>query len=390
MAISNKSKNWFLVFFSAVFLLLFEMASMYPQEEEARVNGFLYIVTPFALFAAFFISYVENARSRVIGQKYLSLFSWVIVGIYLSSLLSGGITDAFQTKSQYLTVFLPLLALWGTSGINSTSIDRWLLAMGIIFVGLSIYYFTTNPYHVVEEMISRNNSSYILLYLLPFILCLKKSSLRICGLIVTFIALLFSMKRGGLIAFVASVLVYGLVNYICLNKKKNRIGSFILTVIVFAGLIYLYFYFDELIGNVLSMRLQSIEEDGGSGRMDIYPVVWSHIKQSSFFDLLFGHGWNAVKQNCGTYSSAHNDFLEVLYDFGIVVFLLYVAFFIEYFKVALRLIKKYSFYAAPVCSSLAMFFFNSMVSHIVIYPQYAIIFSLFLGLMSNRINQEIR
>lgn len=389
MTSSKKSQNWFLIFISAIFLFLFEMAEMFPQEEGVQVNGFSSLVTPLVLFAAFFIPYIENAPSRMREQKYLLLFSWVIVGIYLISLLNGGVTASFQTKSQYITVILPLFALWGTRSTNSTSTDKWLLAMGIIFVGLSIYFFITSPYHIVEEMTSRNNGAYTLLYLLPFILCFKKSSLRIGGLIITFIALLFSMKRGGLVAFAIAVLVYGLVNIFFVNKKKIGIGSFILSVIVIAGLIYMFVFFDELTGNILSVRFQSLEDDGGSGRMDIYSVVWSHIKQSSFFELLFGHGWDAVRQNCGMEASAHNDFLEVLYDFGIVVFLLYVAFFIEYFKVALRMIKKRSFYAAPVCSSFAMVFFNSMVSHIVVYPKYAIILSLFLGLMSNRIKQEI-
>lgn len=388
MASSKKSPKGFLIIISAVFFFLFEMAEMFPQEEGAQVNGFLYLVTPLVLLAAFFILNIENAPSRAIEQKYLLLFSWVIVGLYLSSLLNGGITAAFQTKSQYITVLLPLLALWGTSSTNSTTFDRWLIAMGIIFVGLSIYYFINRPFHIVEEMISRNNGAYTLLYLLPFILCFKKSSLRIGGLVVTFMALLFSMKRGGLVAFAFAALVYGLVYKICVNKKRIRIGSFILSVIVVAGLLYLFVYFDELTDNILSVRLQSMEDDGGSGRMDIYQVVWSHIKQSSFFELLFGHGWNAVRQNCGINASAHNDFLEVLYDFGIVVFLLYLAFFIEFFKVAFRMIKKHSFYAAPVCCSLAMLFISSMVSHIVIYPQYAIILGLFLGLISNRINQE--
>ena len=80
--------------------------------------------------------------------------------------------------------------------------------------------------------------------------------------------------------------------------------------------------------------------------------------------------------------TAHNDYLEVLYDFGIIAFVLYVSFVVQLLKMCRRLIAMKSEYAPAIGASLAIFFVNSMVSHIWIYNQYLIIFALFWGFIN--------
>ena len=379
----------FIIIISTVFLFLFEMWEMFPTMDSTTVGWGYKTVILAVLFLLFFLLCIHGRR-MIVRNSVLTSFVAVILGIYISALLCGGITSAFQTKSQYFSVILPVLILRGINGQSSSRYDFIIKCVCVLFVALTVYYFFNYSFHIFEELEAQNNGAYTLLYFLPFLLCLKKNYLRIAGMVVILAALLFSLKRGGLVAFAIAIMAYWLVYSFSFNKKKAGLGVFLLSVFVIVAFVYFYMYFDEMTGNLLSTRFQNLQDDGGSGRLDTYPVVWSHIKSSSFLNLVFGHGWNAVKLECGLDRSAHNDFLEILYDFGIIVFAIYLLFYVRFFKLVRSLIKLRSFYAAPLCATLVLMLTNSMVSHIVYYPKYAVLIALFLGLISVPVFEDIK
>ena len=45
----------------------------------------------------------------------------------------------------------------------------------------------------------------------------------------------------------------------------------------------------------------------------------------------------------------------------------------------LSLLKRKSFYAAPFAASVAMFFLSSLISHIILYDHFFMVFALFWG-----------
>lgn len=385
----NNSLTRFLLLVSSIFIFLFEMVEMFPASDNTILSSTFIIAIPTVLFLSYLILFFQ--RNRTIKREgYLISFTALIIGIYISSLLCGGLTSAFQTKVQYLSVILPILALWGTNGHSEQNYDFTIKCICIIFIGLAVFFFSNYSIHVFEELESQNNGAYTLLYFLPFILCLKKEYMRIVGMAIVLAALLFSLKRGGLLAFALAILIYWAVNTFSHSGKKFGLWQFVLSALVVVGFAYFYIYFDQMTGNLLSTRFQSLQDDGGSGRLDTYPVVWNHIKESSIINLIFGHGWDAVRMQCGMERSAHNDFLEILYDFGIIVFTVYILFYIKFFKVVRQLIRRRSFYAAPLSATFVLFFVNSMVSHIIYYPKYGVLFALFFGLISVPIYKEIR
>jgi O-antigen ligase len=365
------------------------MIEMFPASENASFSSGFIIAVPTLLFVLYFVLY-SNGTQILKRESYLISYTTLTLGIYLSSLVCGGITSAFPTRTQYLSVILPVIVLWGTCKHSEQYYDFIMKCVCSVFIGLALYFFSNYSLHVFEEIESQNNGAYTLLYFLPFVLCIRKGYLRIGGMVIVLAALLFSLKRGGLLAFALAVLVYWLVYTFSYSGKRFSFWHFVVSVLVVGGLVYFYVYFDQMTGYLLSARFQSILDDGGSGRLAIYPVVWEQIKESSFINIIFGHGWDAVRMQCGMDRSAHNDFLEILYDFGIIVFILYILFYIKLFKVVRRLIKRRSFYAAPFSATFMLLAANSMVSHILYYPKYAVLFALFFGLLSVPIYKEIR
>ena len=120
---------------------------------------------------------------------------------------------------------------------------------------------------------------------------------------------------------------------------------------------------DELV-----LRINSIADDGGSSRDSVYEVTWRMISESSLLSLCFGHGWNMVIMNSPMELSAHNDLLEVIYDFGVFVAFLYIYFVYRLYIIMFRLIKCHSENAAPFAFSVITFTVNSSIAHVLIYP----------------------
>ena len=82
-------------------------------------------------------------------------------------------------------------------------------------------------------------------------------------------------------------------------------------------------------------------------------------------------GFDTVKGKDITMAlSAHNDFLEVLYDFGAIGFIFYVLIHLSLIKWTLRLFRARSELAFPVLISYVCFIVMSMVSHLILYPTY--------------------
>ena len=103
------------------------------------------------------------------------------------------------------------------------------------------------------------------------------------------------------------------------------------------------------------------------------------ISSSNIIQLLFGHGYNSVLADNPLGFSAHNDFLEILYDFGVFAFLLYCALYFRIYRFCRKLVERKSKYAGAMLFSVCLLIINSMVSHIYIYPFYASIFALVWG-----------
>ena len=138
------------------------------------------------------------------------------------------------------------------------------------------------------------------------------------GIFIIFVAILGSLKRGGIVALIASIFIYFLVYQYYYRKKKLKFFTIFLSIVFFASLFFFYDYVEQVTDGLISRRFKSITTDEGSGRLEIYSSVWGLICNSNFDEFLLGSGWQGVTSKLGR--SAHNDFLEVLYDFGVIVF----------------------------------------------------------------------
>ena len=243
-----------------------------------------------------------------------------------------------------------------------------------IIVGMLIiaYFFLQNWrfMNAIDE--AHMGTAYWILFLMPILLHTPHKWLRYAGLILVGAILFASFKRGGILAFGCGLLAYLFVKEILIGRKFTKLISFVIAIMALA---IVFMVVDNALDNLFTERFMNIKDDGGSGRDQVWATTWRMIQQSEFEHLLFGHGHNSVLTNSPLRLSAHNDFLECIYDFGLFGSLFYFMLHISLIRQIFRNIRLRNPEAAIMAFTYSFFLILSLMSHVLIYPWLA-----FMGL----------
>ncbi len=208
---------------------------------------------------------------------------------------------------------------------------------------------------------------YYPLALLPFVMAMTKDKYKLIPLVVAFLAVLFSGKRTGFII----VIVVALIVYLFLpgaNTKKVLSNFFFVGVAAFLGMSILGSFIDQFDIDII-YRLQNIGEDGGSGRDERWAYLLKLLDESDIFQLIFGHGYESVSIYLKG-GRAHNDFLEVFFNFGIIPFILYITFYVKLIKEGIRMYKSKYMYSAEYLATVVCALFLALFSFFIVEPTY--------------------
>lgn len=239
--------------------------------------------------------------------------------------------------------------------------------------------------------ISQISGVYYLMFMLPLIFLNKNNYIKIVGISIIIYTLVLSQKRTGLLAMTAFLLSYYIFYYRMKSEdikgSLRRILIFTIAIVAIVGLLYLAS--KDLNIEILN-KMKRIKSDEGSGRIDIWMKVIESIKNTEINKLIFGNGFNAVYYNLGMNLSAHNDFLEIIYDYGILGIFLYILMLGQLSKRGFQLLKEKNYLAPSFLASIVFILVFSISSHAVIYPTYFLVFCLFWGYCISINNKEGR
>lgn len=222
---------------------------------------------------------------------------------------------------------------------------------------------------------------YYVLGLLPLMLVFVKQKFQVIPIIVTLGVILLTGKRAGLLALVMMLLVFYWSQIRHSGDIKKALRTFLLLGVVVCVITVMWGSLNETYNLQVFERLQRLETDGGSGRADRWLFLLEHYGNGNVVQLLFGHGQNAVMEIVG--GNAHNDFLEVLYNYGLVACLLYVGFYVSLFRTWRRMCKTGYRYSTEFLLTIIVALFLASFSFYVIDPTYitcgAVSWGLFLS-----------
>ena len=250
-----------------------------------------------------------------------------------------------------------------------------------VVAAIGAFYFLTTRLGADHQ----TNTIYFCFLTLPWLVYHAKSRNEILLLLIfTFLALL-SFKRSVMLASVLMWLFFILQR---LESRRNMIYTTILLSALFIGISVMYARLDSQFGGVLSERVNREETDEGHDRMAIWNLTIIMIQNSPAERLVAGHGHFGVRKNSLLEISAHNDFLEVIYDYGLVIFFLYLCLWWHVLRRCYQLYKRQSSLFLPYGVTLSIFIVMSMVSHLVLYANYFNYLVMFWGMTEAMIETQ--
>ncbi|MCT1523549.1 O-antigen ligase family protein [Sphingobacterium hotanense] len=249
--------------------------------------------------------------------------------------------------------------------------------INLLFYLFALIFFSAKFFGAGNGSLQNNatNTIFFVALLSPFIFFIKSDKKKLLLFIIGFICVFISLKRSALIFYTVVFLFYLYQNYGFFKARNIPKSILIIFITVFIST-FSFLIIENYSGNLISKRFSDISEDQGSGRLDIYEIVVDNFNSNkSFEQKLFGSGYDAVRKEGivlehGVPLSSHNDFLEILYNYGWIGLILYLSvifrFLISTFK-----IKRYDpiIFRSSI-SALLILFIMSFVSHLVNYPSY--------------------
>ena len=137
--------------------------------------------------------------------------------------------------------------------------------------------------------------------------------------------------------------------------------------------VVVFVYIGTMGDNNIFERFETIQEDKGSGRTDVWEEAWRLINNQGVFTYITGNGFNSVVRNSRYVLSAHNDYLEAWFDFGLIGMLLYVMAILFLFTDILKCLKSKKEYAPAMTVLGVLIMVLTMISHIAIYYWFNIV-----------------
>lgn len=254
-------------------------------------------------------------------------------------------TGTVYTKAKYLRdvlmAFLPIFSFYvfaESKLINERKMQ--LLSFIFLLLGVVIFYrfrdiILLNLYLQGSMKTDiTNETSYILLSVIPCVFLFKRKIIQFFILMVILGFSVFSYKRGAIfLSFLCVNLYFGY--YFVKSSFLKRIGVFFLIFSFFLGGGY-FFEKNYIVDDYFAKRVNSTLDGNTSGRDEIYGNLLNYIEtEMTPIGFLIGNGANGVLEESYTY--AHNDFLEIFVEQGIIGFIVLVFFWITFFVTIIKL-----------------------------------------------------
>lgn len=255
-----------------------------------------------------------------------------------------------------LCALLPL-SLFTCIAEKGVMTDKYVSIMAVILVIAGIMQFYHYEQMVlikkgIEDMNVTNNASVALLMLLPMLFLVKSQLQKWITLLVCIFFILAGAKRGNILAAIIPVCLF--VWFSLKDSRRSGVKIILVLAIIVAGAFMTYRWISN--NDYLLYRVEQAEEGNSSGRDVIYAGAWHTWYDSEYFvHQLFGLGFDGILSAGGTNQyHAHNDWLEVLVNYGLLGIVLYMSVFITLFK-QVRRIKSFEMRMALLSGILIWF-----------------------------------
>lgn len=277
-----------------------------------------------------------NINSLTRLEKSVMTFWGLNLIYYFISYLWLDNPNTSQIGNISVTLFaVPLFMTLSRKGVMT---ERFYIVAIILLLLCSVIYYETMRLRAIEQFFKREyvtvNASVVFLYILPLILIIKNRYLSYITVLICSYFLMDAAKRGNIVCAIPVIVLFVILTF---RNKQVKVYEKIIFIIFF--IIAISWGVKQYSENeYLQLRVEQTLEGNSSGRDKIYENSWRVYSESqNIKNIIFGYGFQGTinhDQLGGKY--AHNDWLEILVDYGAIGFVCYLLIFIHLF----RLLKK--------------------------------------------------
>lgn len=259
--------------------------------------------------------------------------------------------------------FLFIYHLAKTSSITEKELSTFFMLL-LVILAITAYLNIGHRLDMRQGLNRADNTGYSLVCAYASVMFFVNKKTFPLSLLLVIVGTLLCGKRGAIIAMSMATLPVLIYIFMGEQIKISKKFMYIFFIVISSFFVLQQFtsYFDATLG-----RFERLGEDHGSGRDQIYSLYFEHFKNSDLIHQVFGHGlsagtYGANKPFAFTETAAHSDWLEMLYDFGIVGTLAYAIVFIQLLGIIFQNRKNKNKYYYMLVMSFIIWFIKSIVS----------------------------
>lgn len=312
-------------------IIYFSQGSLYTQ---GGLLSQLALLSILVISSFYFIKTLKLTKKDTFYRIWTVFMLFNVLGFIFTTTISNSVH--FGMLKAILLTFLLFYPFYYYSRINALNYNHLIIFL-FISIPITILSFYFNETNVLANRLSGreevvNNVTFTFARLIPFVFLFKKKRLlpSVLLMILVYFVILGS-KRGTLIAAIGGVIIFAYYQF-TIGDKKHKIKDYI---IGFAFIVILgYFFIDFYMSNeYLLDRMTEMFEGKSSGRDTIFSNLFNTWYGSdTIYRVLFGYGFGSSLYLSGTGNIAHNDFLELLSNFGLVGLTLYIILLYQVYK----------------------------------------------------------
>jgi len=286
------------------------------------------------ILACCFMTFFNRVRVKNPVAKYLLVFLSVNLLSYLLQItyMDMGATMLGNT----LIALMPFIA-FARLGQRKVLTSNFLVVSAVALTVCAYFYYQFALSSLILMTDSNRvtvNASVVFLMILPLSFLIKNKVLSLSVVCVCIFFLISAVKRGNIIAAIIPLAIYVYELWKSTNKSFFKKAIVIIVVVIIASWVS-----DLIINNeYFQLRLKQTEHGNSSGRDHIYATMWNMwYNKADFGQFLFGYGYAGTRLYSGIGYLAHNDWLEILVDFGLSGAILYLLIFVSLIRQAMKI-----------------------------------------------------
>lgn len=329
---SNKDNVFFILFL--LLLVVFEFFSMQTQLYRS-VN--YYAQTVYLIYFVISLTLVFKI-GQVKANFFLKLF---VFWMFYNSLRFITSTTGHNSLSSFFnyTWFCNCYIITYVLGWRADNREKILMIFFGVLMSIAFYFTYQNRLLYsygsfdFEDSASPSNVIFWSLCLVPVVFLFKNKTIQILFISIETVLVMVTMKRSAVISM-ALLLVLFIITIFSKNNNESRLSRSISKTWTILIAVIIFSVFSPKLSGLYEnnkQRFERIEEDGGSNRVNVWNDTFKGLSNSNIMVIVFGHGVASSQEIIG-HTSAHNDFLTLLLEFGIIGGLMYLLFIIKVIK----------------------------------------------------------